>query len=221
MPATSPYSVRSMTLADVSQVAEIEKEAFADLWPQTTFRRELLQNKLARYLVAIMSCQEPLPSQTVPAQPPLAHLRKLIPQLIGKREAPPTSDLILGYVGLWLMVGEAHIVSLAVRESHRRQGVGETLLVAALELAQQEGQEVATLEYRISNRAAQTLYAKFGFRRVGTRPRYYSDNGEDAVIMTTESLNSPAFQELLARQKQAHQERWGAISSSPAQDAVS
>jgi ribosomal-protein-alanine N-acetyltransferase len=61
------------------------------------------------------------------------------------------------------------------------------------------GAAVVTLEVRLSNVAARQLYQRFGFRPVGVRPRYYSDNGEDALIMTTERLDTPDMQRLMAR----------------------
>ncbi|HTG42464.1 MAG TPA: hypothetical protein VK697_12715, partial [Methylomirabilota bacterium] len=61
----------------------------------------------------------------------------------------------------------------------------------------------ATLEVRLSNKAARHLYEKFGFRPVGVRPRYYSDDGEDALIMTTEPIAEPHFRERIARLRAA------------------
>jgi ribosomal-protein-alanine N-acetyltransferase len=101
---------------------------------------------------------------------------------------------IVAYGGIWLMVDEAHITTFAVDPPWRRQHVGETLLLALLELAIGRQAREATLEVRLSNVPARRLYEKFGFRPVGVRPRYYSDNNEDALIMTTEPLRSPGMQ---------------------------
>jgi ribosomal-protein-alanine N-acetyltransferase len=95
---------------------------------------------------------------------------------------------IVAYGGMWLMVDEAHITTFAVHPSWRRQRVGERLLLAFLDLATARHAREATLEVRLSNIAARRLYEKYGFRPVGLRPRYYSDNGEDALIMTTDPL---------------------------------
>ena len=84
------------------------------------------------------------------------------------------------------MVDEGHIITFAVHPDWRRQHIGERLLLAFLDLAAERGAHEATLEVRLSNLPARRLYEKFGFRPVGLRPRYYSDNGEDALIMTTE-----------------------------------
>jgi ribosomal protein S18 acetylase RimI-like enzyme len=81
----------------------------------------------------------------------------------------------------------------------RRQRIGERLLLAFLDIAVDQGAHEATLEVRLSNLAARKLYEKYGFRPVGLRPRYYSDDGEDALIMTTEPLDGRAMRERLAR----------------------
>ena len=108
-------------------------------------------------------------------------------------------DEIAGYGGMWLMVDEAHIITFAVHPLWRRQHVADRLLLAMLDLAIDGGAHEATLEVRLSNLPARRLYEKFGFRPVGLRPRYYSDNGEDALIMTTDQLRDPPMRERIAR----------------------
>ncbi len=99
-------------------------------------------------------------------------------------------DRIVGYAGLWQMVDEAHITTFAVAPAYRRQGVGQHMLLELLRIAETVGAAVATLEVRVSNMPARRLYEKYGFRPVGVRPRYYTDNNEDALIMTTAELRS-------------------------------
>jgi len=106
---------------------------------------------------------------------------------------------VVGYAGMWLMVDEAHITTFAIHPRWRRQRIGERLLVAMLEVALQTNAREATLEVRLSNLGARRLYEKYGFRPVGIRPRYYSDDREDALIMTTEPLAARPMQERLAR----------------------
>jgi [ribosomal protein S18]-alanine N-acetyltransferase len=96
---------------------------------------------------------------------------------------------IVGFAGMWLLVDEAHVTTFATRGTWRRRGIGERLLLALLDLARVRGAREATLEVRPSNIAARRLYEKYGFRNAGVRPRYYSDNHEDALIMTTEPLD--------------------------------
>jgi ribosomal-protein-alanine N-acetyltransferase len=104
---------------------------------------------------------------------------------------------IVGFAGIWLLVDEAHITTFATRRAWRRQGIGERLLVALLDLALARGANEATLEVRPSLLPARRLYEKFGFKVVGVRPRYYSDNNEDALIMTTDSLDGRPMHERL------------------------
>ncbi len=97
---------------------------------------------------------------------------------------------IVGFAGMWLLVDEAHVTTFATRRTWRRQGIGERLLLALLDLARARGAREATLEVRPSNTAARRLYEKYGFRNAGVRPRYYTDNHEDALIMTTQPLDN-------------------------------
>jgi ribosomal-protein-alanine N-acetyltransferase len=106
---------------------------------------------------------------------------------------------IVAYGGMWLMVDEAHITTFAVHPAWRRQRLGERLLLAFLDLALVRRAHEATLEVRLSNLPARRLYEKYGFRPVGLRPRYYSDDNEDALIMTTEPLADSRMRERLAR----------------------
>jgi ribosomal-protein-alanine N-acetyltransferase len=108
-------------------------------------------------------------------------------------------EQVVGFAGMWLMVDEAHITTFAVRKTWRRQGVGERLLLAILDYARARGAREATLEVRPSNHPARRLYEKFGFALVGIRPRYYSDDNEDALIMTTDSLDGRPMRELIDR----------------------
>lgn len=106
---------------------------------------------------------------------------------------------VVGYAGLWFVVDEAHLTSIAVREEKRRQGIGERLLKASLELALERQATMMTLEVRASNRAAQALYQKFGFRKVGVRRSYYSDNHEDAYLMSVEGISDPGYRDKFMR----------------------
>jgi len=112
-------------------------------------------------------------------------------------------DKVVGYGGMWLMVDEAHITTFAVHPAWRRRRIGERLLLAFLDLARDRRAREATLEVRLSNLPARRLYEKYGFRPVGLRPRYYSDNNEDALIMTTEPLSDPRFRERIERLRAA------------------
>ena len=87
-----------------------------------------------------------------------------------------------GYIIYWVLADEMHLLNLAVHPTQRRRGVARSLLTAALDKARAQGAEVVWLEVRPSNAAALSLYHSFGFKEIGIRPNYYTDNGEDALI---------------------------------------
>jgi ribosomal-protein-alanine N-acetyltransferase len=130
--------------------------------------------------------------------PPNAYRSELSENRLASYLVARIGDRVVGYAGMWLMVDEAHITTFAVHPSWRRRRIGERLLLAMLDLAATRRAREATLEVRVSNLAARRLYEKYGFRPVGVRPRYYSDDGEDALVMTTEPLASPSMQRRLA-----------------------
>jgi ribosomal-protein-alanine N-acetyltransferase len=134
-----------------------------------------------------------------PPWPPNAYRSEIETNRLATYLVARAEDTIVAYGGMWLMVDEAHITTFAVHPSWRRQRIGERLLLAFLDLAIGRHAREATLEVRLSNLPARRLYEKYGFRPVGLRARYYSDNGEDALIMTTEPLPEARFQERLAR----------------------
>ena len=108
-------------------------------------------------------------------------------------------DDIVGYGGMWLMVDEAHITTFAIDPAWRRQHIGERLLLEFVDVAILRRAREMTLEVRLSNLPARRLYEKFGFRPVGVRPRYYSDDHEDALIMTTLPLSDVEMAERIER----------------------
>jgi [ribosomal protein S18]-alanine N-acetyltransferase len=131
--------------------------------------------------------------------PPHAYLQELESNKLAHYLVARYGDRIVGFAGTWLLVDEAHVTTFATRATWRRQGVGERLLIALLDKALARGANEATLEVRPTNMPARRLYEKFGFKVVGVRPRYYTDNNEDALIMTTEPLEGRPMKERLAR----------------------
>jgi ribosomal-protein-alanine N-acetyltransferase len=198
--------VRLMGKGDIPQVTEIDHETFPTLWPPPNYRREL-ENRLAHYIVACDDeLEEPERKATPPRRSPglLSWLRRLL-----NREVLSTRECIFGFAGFWIMAGEVHITNIAVRESRRRQGIGELLLISLIDLATELDASLITLEVRASNTTAQALYSKYGFARVGVRRGYYTDNREDGVLMTLEGIASAPVRADLQRLKEAHFERWG------------
>ena len=134
-----------------------------------------------------------------PTWPEDAYRNELLTNKLATYLVARLDGVVVAFGGIWLMVDEAHITTFAVDPAWRRRSIGERLLVGLLDAAMVRRAREATLEVRLSNVAARRLYEKYGFRPVGIRPRYYSDNGEDALIMTTEPLDEPPMQERLAR----------------------
>ena len=183
-----PLTIEPMQLAHVPQVMDIERECFSLPWPESAYRHEVTQNDLAHYYVLVTHPATPSALDESSWQ----RLRNVF------RGRPAGKEItIAGYGGFWLMYDEAHISTLAVRIAQRGQGFGELLLIAMLYEARQLKASRATLEVRVSNTVAQTLYAKYGFEQVGRRKAYYNDNQEDALILTTPEFAAQDYQELI------------------------
>jgi ribosomal-protein-alanine N-acetyltransferase len=144
-----------MTLGDVPTIGALEVLCFPAPWSPDTYRNELLHNRFGSYWVL-----RPAPEY--------------------RANHPP----ILAYGGYWLMGDEVHIVTIATHPEYRRRGLSEYLLLQMIEQCRSQDARLVTLEVRASNRAAQQLYTKLGFVKVGLRRGYYQDNGEDALLMT-------------------------------------
>jgi ribosomal-protein-alanine N-acetyltransferase len=200
-----PYVVQPMQIEDVDEVSRVERECFTTPWPVNAYRRELRENRLSRYVVvrwveeAVRAGGAPHAAQQG-SEPPLAGVRRAVTSLLrplGLGEpagAQPTEPgAILGFAGMWLMFDEAHITTIGVRRALRGRGLGELMLVHLIEQAQEMGAKRLTLEVRVSNHVAQSLYRKYSFREEGVRKRYYSDDGEDALIMWSDRLDDPGF----------------------------
>ncbi|GIN93406.1 ribosomal-protein-alanine acetyltransferase [Siminovitchia terrae] len=88
-----------------------------------------------------------------------------------------------GYCGVWLILDEAHITNIAILPEFRGHKLGEKLLCKVMSLAKEAGGKTMTLEVRVSNHIAKSLYKKLGFQEGGIRRGYYTDNKEDALVM--------------------------------------
>jgi ribosomal-protein-alanine N-acetyltransferase len=208
------YTVRPMNADDIPQVSAIDREAFPTEWPPPSFKREL-SSSMVRYLVAqdqsrrIVSDAKTLAPPRSVWESLVIRMRHVLGRNDGAANIATVQDMpfILGYASIWMMVDESHLTSIAVRKSHQRQGIGELLLIAVVKLSLQMKAQVVTLEVRASNRSAQALYAKYGFKNVGIRRCYYTDNSEDAVIMTTDKITSLAYQAKLRELEAKYLER--------------
>lgn len=135
--------------------------------------------------------------------PPNAYRSELMTNRLASYLVGRADGRIVAYGGMWLMVDEAHLTTFAVHPGWRRQRIGERLLLAFFDLARDQHARELTLEVRLSNLSARRLYEKYGFRPVGLRPRYYSDNNEDALIMTTDPIDEPRLVARLDRLRAA------------------
>ena len=90
---------------------------------------------------------------------------------------------IIGFCGMWLVIDAAQITNVAVVERMRGQKIGEALMKEAMRVAREANMDVMSLEVRVTNVVAQNLYRKLGFQDGGIRKGYYTDNGEDALVM--------------------------------------
>jgi [ribosomal protein S18]-alanine N-acetyltransferase len=201
------YRIEPMRLKDIPEVIDIERDSFSMTWPANSYKRELEQNRMARYVV--------LRYEPAPGEPPFNRRVRdprpfplsLLPNPFERGADGGEDAPVVGYGGLWLMVDEAHVTSVAVRPEFRGRGLGQLLMLALFEVALQRSARWVTLEVRMSNKGAQALYKKLGFREAGVRPRYYTDNNEDAVIMWSEELRSPEFRARYAELRRTLSER--------------
>ncbi|MCI0478878.1 MAG: ribosomal protein S18-alanine N-acetyltransferase [Anaerolineales bacterium] len=191
------FRVDPMTLQDIPAVMEIEEASFSAPWSARAYDYELRYNEMAYYFVARpqgRGVQSNILAPNVPARQ--SWWRRLF-----ARSQTIASVPIVGHAGFWVMVDEAHISTLAARTEWRRRGIAELLLIAMTERAAEIGARVMTLEVRVSNVSAQALYHKYRFEIMGRRVQYYSDNNEDALIMTTPPIASAEYQRFFQAMK--------------------
>jgi ribosomal-protein-alanine N-acetyltransferase len=222
-PRTCRYALRPARREDVPGLRQVEREAFPEQWPPTRFPAQFGKPH-SLYLVAVRAWTpeeraglEPqreaaagasLKSRFLSALESAARsVRSNLPPAAGPS---PSAEYVAGYAGIWFMADEAHIVALGAREKARRTGVADLLLLGVAEAALKRGSRCVTLEVRTSNAAARALYLKHGFTEAGIRKHYYSDNGEDAVIMTTPPIRGEDYERLHASLARDHEARWGA-----------
>jgi len=204
-----------MRREDISQVTEIDREAFPTMWPPANYNREL-EIGLAHYIVASKKDETvQIPGIITAAE----EFFPLFPESLQQRSNHPSTTArdetasgyqqhLVGFAGLWVMADEGHITNIAVREKYRRQGIGEQLLIGLLKLAIKQNTHSIILEVRSSNDISQKLYIKCGFRELGIRPKYYTDNREDALVMGAGDITSNDFQNRLSHLEKIHAEKW-------------
>ena len=210
--------LRRLQKEDITEVVEIEREAFSPAWVSSPFRRDI-SNKRACYLVACLDSEEDEPEVAPTTANAGEESQSWISRLAGRlglgatpsEQTDPLTYAIAGYVSVWYQGDEAHITEIAVRETLRGNGIGELLLIGSLRAAREYGSHVMTLEARVSNFIAQRLYEKYSFKSVGIRKGYYSDNREDAVIMTTTPIGTEEYSRMFLQLQDTWESRWGPI----------
>jgi len=213
------YLIRLMQNEDIQQVTTVDRLAFPTDEPPTSFEKRL-QNKAVCYIVACDDNPEKIgavknekeiltatnkPNESLFAGISLPNLR----QLFHSQTILHRRKFVYGFAGFWLVIDEAHLLDIGVRPDFHRMGIGESLLISIISLSLRANARLITLEVRVSNNSAQSLYRKYGFTEVGKRYGYYPDNHEDALIMNTDRLNTPAYQILFEQLKTLYVERWG------------
>lgn len=173
--AVGDVAVVPMRRRHLRGVLGIEQLVYPKPWSPSLFASEMSQPDTRRYLVALGST--------------------------GDSRLPWSRRHVLGYAGVMVAVGEAHITTVAVHPHQHRRKVASHLLVDLLREARIMGAEAATLEVRVNNRGAQRLYSGFGFAPVGVRPNYYAETREDALIMWAYDIHTEAYAALLDEQE--------------------
>jgi len=210
------FVVEPMRVEHIAAVSAIERLSFPQPWPQNAYRREIAENRMAHYVVIRhLANAESEQTRQVPTRASSNDLIGRLSRLLRPPDPPLSPEMedelrsIVGYAGIWVMTDEAHITTIASHPDMRNRGVGELLLVALIHRAIEVGARWMTLEVRASNAIAQNLYRKYTFKEMGVRRKYYSDNGEDALVMWTDALDSESFQSALDRNERKLAERVG------------
>jgi ribosomal-protein-alanine N-acetyltransferase len=193
-----------MQPADVAEVSRVERRCFDNPWPISAYRRELRNPRQNAYVV-LRANPDDVGEPHDPERAGHAHswLGEGLRSRLSMIHLPKRGGFmvdgphIAGFAGMWCMYDEAHITTIGVDPHYRGRGFGEALLLSLFDEAIRRGCTWITLEVRVSNIVAQRLYQKYGMSVQGTRPRYYSDNGEDAYVMWSRALRDPDYLALL------------------------
>lgn len=190
------YIIEPMTLEDVEEVSSVERLCFSNPWPVAAYRREL-RNPGQNYYIVLRDdpdADDEDPPVVIESRPSNARRQgRFAFWPLGHRSARRTPPPIIGFAGMWHVLDEAHVTTIGVRPDYQGRGLGELLFLALMDETRRRNATWLTLEVRVTNYGAQALYRKYGFTIQGTRPRYYSDNNEDAYIMWSESFRNPEY----------------------------
>ena len=161
------FEIRKMYLSDVDEVYDMDAKCFGEKHWSREIFVKELSNPNALYYVA------------------------------EEKNSKAIKKKLLGFIGVWMILDEMHIMTLGTEPEYRGKKIAENLLLASLDSCLRSGVRTVTLEVRLSNIAAQKLYEKYGFQHQGVRKNYYSDDGESALILWTENIQEDKFLNLL------------------------
>lgn len=165
-----------MTTADLAQVMQIDRLSFDIPWAENSYRYEIDESDHS-YMVVLEYTQEK----------PVTRWQRWL----GLSQS--VEEHIIGYGGMWNVIGEAHISTIAVHPRARGRGWGEILLAGMVQHSIRLAVEEVALEVRVSNQRAQSLYRKYEFETINVKARYYRNNNEDAYDMRL-PIRDPAVQ---------------------------
>lgn len=172
-------ALRYMRMSDIPQVVMIDQLSFDPPWSARSYSFEVSESNYSHMLVL---------DRAIPPSKPTPRWRRLL----GSSSPTDTSE-ILAYGGLWHILDEAHISTIASHPKHRGCGFGELALAAMIRRAITLKAAFVVLEVRVSNTVAQRLYIKYGFKTVNIKRRYYHNNGEDAYEMHLQLESNPGY----------------------------
>ena len=155
------WVIEPATVEALPDILKIEEACFSAPWTRRMLEAELSGNPFANFLVA----------------------KRILPDEVG-------SVSIIGYLCFWVVFEEVRLMNLAVIESMQHKGIARALVTQALEVGLAQAAMRAVLEVRASNHAAHALYRRLGFRDVTTRPMYYTNPIEDALLMELDPIVS-------------------------------
>ncbi|NWF69931.1 MAG: ribosomal protein S18-alanine N-acetyltransferase [Chloroflexi bacterium] len=184
--AMTGLTLRYMNLADIPSTVEIDRMAFDPPWSARSYAYEIEESHYSHMLVLEADVVRPVHG-----------LRRWLRALAGQKDQ--TEKMIVGYGGLWTIMDEAHISTIATHPDWRGRGWGELLLAAMIQRAITLNAGYVVLEVRVSNTVAQNLYRKYGFEIVDLRPSYYRNNNEDAYDMRLSLTDRAAREQFAAR----------------------
>lgn len=171
-------NIRRATIEDIDSIIAVEAESFSVPWPRQAFVDELTRNIVSYYVVME---QISVVADGAAGEAPAGQTRG---QEYEESEGTRMQrSEVVGYMGMWIIVDEAHITNIAVHPQARRQQIAELAVRQMMLVAKERGAERMTLEVRKSNEAAIGLYEKVGFVNYGLRKNYYIEPREDAIIM--------------------------------------